>query len=212
MSQPERVSPKHETVMDVTVEQLARVYANAFLGAVSKLPNVDDLVEELNSLVSDVLDRYPQLEQMLKSSLVSPEKKEQLLDRAFKNSASPQLLNYLKVVARHSRLELLRAIARQVTKLHQERSGKADVEVRVAAELAPDVLEHIRARIQKALNMQPIMHVTVDPSLVGGIVVRVGDRLFDGSLRTQLEHVRHAMIDRATEQIETQPEKFFAAV
>jgi F-type H+-transporting ATPase subunit delta len=56
------------------------------------------------------------------------------------------------------------------------------------------------------------MHVTVDPSLVGGIVVRVGDRLFDGSLRTQLEHVRHAMIDRATEQIETQPEKFFAAV
>jgi F-type H+-transporting ATPase subunit delta len=210
MSQPERVSPKHETVMDVTVEQLARVYANAFLGAISKLPNVDDLVEELNSLVSDVIDRYPQLEQTLESSLVSPEQKEQILDRAFKNAASPQLLNFLKVVARHGRLELLRTIARQADKLHQERSGKADVEVRVAAELDSDVLDHIRARIQKAINMQPIMNVKVDPSLVGGIMVRVGDRLFDGSLRTQLEHVRQAMIDRATERIETQPEQFLA--
>jgi len=194
--------------MDVTVEQLARVYAKAFLGAIAKLPNVDDLVEELNSLVTDVLDRYPQLEQTLESSLVSAEQKEHILDRALSKSASPALLNFLKIVARHGRLELLRTIARQVAKLHQERSGRADVEIRVAAELAGDVLDHIRARIQKALNMQPIINVTVDPSLVGGIVVRVGDRLFDGSLRTQLENIRHAMIDRATERIETQPETF----
>jgi F-type H+-transporting ATPase subunit delta len=210
MSQPERVSPKHETVMDVTVEQLARVYALAFLNAVAKLPNGDDLVQELQSLVTDVLDRYPQLEHTLESSLVSPDQKEQLLDRIFSKHVSTPVLYFLKVVARHGRLELLRPISQQVAKLHQQRSGKQDVEIRVAAELGDDILETIRARIQKALNMQPVMKVKVDPSLVGGIVVRVGDRLFDGSLRTQLEHVRHAMIERATEMIETQPEKFLA--
>ena len=56
-----------------------------------------------------------------------------------------------------------------------------------------------------------MLHVTVDPSLIAGIVVRVGDRVYDGSVRTQLEHVRRAMIDRATEQIETQPERFMVA-
>jgi F-type H+-transporting ATPase subunit delta len=211
MSQPERVTPKHETVMDVTVEQLARVYALAFLGAIAELPNGDDLVQEYLSLVTDVLDCYPQLEKTLESSLVSPEQKEQLLDRIFGKAASTQVLNFLKVVTRHGRLELLRPIARQVAKLHQERSGFQDVEIRVAAELDSDILEHIGARIQKAINMQPVMNVKVDPSLVGGIVVRVGDRLFDGSLRTQLEHVRHAMIERATEHIETQREKFIAS-
>lgn len=211
MSQPERVTPKHDTVMDVTVEQLARVYALAFLGAVADLPNRDDLVQEYLSLVPDVLDRYPQLEKTLESSLVSAEQKEQLLDRIFGKAASTQVLNFLKVVARHGRLELLRPIARQAAKLHQERSGMQDVEIRVAAKLDNDVLETIRARIQKAINMQPVMNVKVDPSLVGGIVVRVGDRLFDGSLRTQLEHVRLAMIERAIEHIETQPEKFLAS-
>ena len=53
-----------------------------------------------------------------------------------------------------------------------------------------------------------MLHVTVDPSLIAGIVVRVGDRVYDGSVRTQFEHARAAMIDRATEQIETQPERF----
>ena len=55
MAMPERVSPKHETVMDVTVEQIARVYALAFLGAASKQPNADALVAELKSVVEDVL-------------------------------------------------------------------------------------------------------------------------------------------------------------
>ena len=58
------------------------------------------------------------------------------------------------------------------------------------------------------LNKQPVLHVTVDPSLIAGIWVRVGDRVFDGSIRTQLEHARRHMIDLATEKIETQPERF----
>src|SRR5437588_3042014 len=110
MAKPERVSPKYETVMDVTVERLARVYAQAFMGMAAKLPNADALVQELKSLVSDVLDHFPQLEKALNSSLISPVQKEQLLDRVFGSSASPQVLTFLKVLARHGRLNLLRSI------------------------------------------------------------------------------------------------------
>ena len=58
----ERVSPKHENVMDVTVEQLARVYAKAFMGIAAKSSNMEALVEELKSIVAEVLDRFPKLE------------------------------------------------------------------------------------------------------------------------------------------------------
>src|SRR4051812_37740983 len=122
MPQPEPVSPKHENVMDVTVEQLARVYAKAFMGVAARTSSAEALVEELKSIVADVLDRFPKLEEVLKSSLVSPEEKEALLNRVFGNAASIQVTNFLKVVARHGRLELLRSISRQAEKLFTEQS------------------------------------------------------------------------------------------
>lgn len=212
MAQPERVSPKHETVMDVAVEQLARVYAQAFMGVAGKLPDADGFVEELKSVVADVLDRFPQLEKTLGSSLISLEQKEQTLDRVFGKNASPQVLNSLKVVSRHGRLDLLRPIVRQLEKLHREHSGMTDVEVRVAAELDASLLADLQKQLQKALGKHPVLNVKIDPSLIAGIVVRVGDRVYDGSLHTQLENTRQAMIERATEQIETSPHRFLSAV
>jgi F-type H+-transporting ATPase subunit delta len=211
MPQSERVSPKHETVMDVTVEQVARVYAKAFMGFAAKAPKPESLVEELKSIVVDVLDRFPKLEEVLKSSLVSPEQKEALLDRLFSKAASTEVTNFLKVLARHGRLELLRPVSRQVDKLFTEQSGIADVDIRVATKLDDDIRKTIEARVEKAIGMKPRCNVTVDPNLIAGIVVRVGDRVFDGSMLTHLENARRAMIDRAIDQIETRSDSFVSA-
>jgi F-type H+-transporting ATPase subunit delta len=211
MPQSERVSPKHETVMDVTVEQVARVYAKAFMGFAAKAPKPELLVEELKAIVVDVLDRFPKLEEVLKSSLVSPEQKEALLDRLFSKAASTQVTNFLKVLARHGRLELLRPLSRQVDKLFTEQSGIADVDIRVATKLDDDIRQTIEARVEKAIGMKPRCKVTVDAGLIAGIVVRVGDRVFDGSMLTHLENARRAMIDRATDQIETRSDSFVSA-
>ena len=197
--------------MDVTIEQVARVYAKAFMGFAAKASNTEDLVQELKSIVSSVLDRFPKLEEVLKSSLVSPEQKEALLDRVFGKATSTQVTNFLKVLSRHGRLEILRPIARQADKLFTEMSGIADVDIRVAAELDDGIRKTIEARVEKAIGMKPRCHVTVDPDLIAGIVVRVGDRVFDGSLLTHLENARREMIDRATDQIETRPDSFVSA-
>src|SRR4051812_38478368 len=98
MSMPEGLSPKHETVMDVTVEQLARIYARAFMDAAAKSKHADGSVQELKSLVADVLNRFPKLEQVFKSSLISAEQKEELLGRVFGKAISAQVLNFLKVL------------------------------------------------------------------------------------------------------------------
>jgi F-type H+-transporting ATPase subunit delta len=78
----------------------------------------------------------------------------------------------------------------------------------VATALDDALRNEIEDRIQNALDKKPVLNVTIDPSLIAGIWVRVGDRVFDGSIRTQLEHARRRMIDLATEKIETQPERF----
>jgi F-type H+-transporting ATPase subunit delta len=204
-------SSKHETVMDVTEEQIARVYAKAFLGVVSPSANAVSLVEELNSFVNDVLDRFPKLEQALKSSLVAREQKEQLLDRILGGKASPEVVNFLKVLSRHGRLGLVRQVSRLATKMHAKQRGMTDVEIRVATPLDDGLRGELQSQLRKFLGTEPVLNISVDPSLIAGIVIRVGDRVYDGSVHNQLERARAAIIGRATEQIESRPERFMVA-
>jgi F-type H+-transporting ATPase subunit delta len=211
MAKLDRDKPKHETVMHVTAERIARVYATAFLEVAVKSPNAAALVEEVDSLLTDVLDHFPRLEETLRSALVSHEQKEQLLDRVLGQRASTELLNFLKVLSKHGRLNLLRPIARTLKKLHAERSGQREVELRVAIALDEAVRREIHEALRKKLNAEPVMRVVVDPSLLAGMVIRVGDRVYDSSIHTQLEHARRHMIDFAVEKIETEPERFVAS-
>lgn len=197
--------------MDVTEEQVARVYALAFLGVISKSAGAVALVEELASVVNDVLNRFPKLEQALKSSLVAQEQKERLLGRIFAGTASTEVLNVLKVMSRHGRLGIVRQVSRLATKLHAQQRGMTDVEVRVATPLDDVLRNEIHMQLRMVLGTEPVMNLKVDPSLLAGIVVRVGDRVYDGSVHTRLEHARAAMIDQATEQIEMRPERFMVA-
>ena len=137
---------------------------------------------------------------------------EQLLGRIFGGKVSKEVLNFLKVLSRHNRLGLVPLAAKLVTKLHAERRGLTDVEVRVAAPLDDATLSEIKNQLRKSLGKEPVVTMKVDPALIAGIVVRVGDRVYDGSVSSQLERTRAAMIHRATHQIDMQPERFFATV
>jgi len=208
----DRENPKYDNVMDVTEERVARVYATAFMEVAAKSNDATALVDEVSSLVVDVLDRHPRLEDTLRSALISSDDKVKSLDRMLSGRASAPMLNFVKVLAQHGRLGLLRPIARVLKKLNAERLGLTDVEVRVAAPIDAALQSEIENRLRKSLGAEPVLHVLVDSSLIAGIVVRIGDRVYDGSVKTQLEQARRSMIERITEKIETSPDRFMAAV
>jgi F-type H+-transporting ATPase subunit delta len=95
--------------------------------------------------------------------------------------------------------------------LDAQRRGQIDVEVRVATALDDALARDIETRLRSQLGGEPVLHVVVDPSLIAGLVIRVGDRVYDGSIQTQLEHARRAMIERATETIEMHADRFLSA-
>lgn len=208
MAKTEREKPRHDTVMDVTEERIARVYAQAFLGAVAKHPNAGDYVAEISTIVRDVLDQFPRLDQILRSALLAHEHKALVLDRVFGPWVATDVMHFLKVLSRHDRLGLLRTVARLVKELYAEQCGQLAVEVRVATELDESLQDQIRAQLSKQFGKDPVLNVIVDPSLIAGMVIRVGDRVYDGSVHTQLNIARKAMIARAVDLIETGSEKF----
>jgi F-type H+-transporting ATPase subunit delta len=193
---------------DVGVEHVATIYAEAFLGAAQSEGQTEQRLAEFDSLLADVLDVFPDLERVLVSGLVSHEDKVAVLDRTLGGQASPLLLNFLKVVSHHGRLEILRPIHREARKLFERMQGWVRVLVTTATPLDDPLAERVVEDLRRILPGKPILERRVDPSIIAGIVVRVGDTVYDGSVATQLETLRQQMIDRSAHEIQSRRNRF----
>jgi F-type H+-transporting ATPase subunit delta len=193
---------------EVGVERVAAVYAEAFLGAAAKEGPVPERIDELDSLVADVLDQFPALETVLASGLVAHEEKVALLDRLLGSRASPHLLRFLKVVSRHGRLDCLRAIRREVHRAFERMQGRVSVRVTTATPLEDAAAGRLVDSLRKTLEGEPVLQRVVDPGVLGGVVVRVGDTIYDASLAAQLESLRQQILDRSAHEIQSRRDRF----
>ena len=194
---------------DVAVEKVAEMYANAFLDALTAQGEpLADQIEQFDSLMNDVLAAHPTFEKILASTLVSPDEKIGILDRTLKTRASKTFLNFLKVVAKHGRLDILRAIHRETRNAYEKRLNRIPVKITTAVPLEGSVIASLTAKFREILGGDPTFQTTVDPEVIGGIVVRVGDTIYDASLLTQLKNVRQQMIDRSAHEIQSRRNRF----
>jgi F-type H+-transporting ATPase subunit delta len=211
MAEMHHTREPQDTVFDVDAERLARVYAEAGLNASGGLEQQESLVEELESLTGDVLSRNPRLEEIFRSELISEEEKLAMIDRIFSGRASGTTVTLLKVMARHKRLGLIRDVARVAGQLWLTRAGRVPVQLETANELDSALEQEILSSFAQVLRADPIVTHRVNPDLIAGFVIRVGDRVYDGSVRTRLEQLRHGMINRAVEAIQRNPERFMSS-
>lgn len=197
-----------DTVFDVDAERLAGVYASAGLDATGGIAEQEQVVNELEAIVGEVLSLDGRLQQILASVLIAAEEKVSMLDRLFQGKVSTTTLNLLKVMARHKRLSLLRDVAKVSRKLWQDRSGRIPVELETANPLDATLEKEILVAFGDVLGADPIVTQRVNPDLIAGFVIRVGDRVYDGSVRTRLERMRLNMIERAVDAIQRNPRQF----
>lgn len=198
---------ERRTSFDPGLEAVATVYARAFLGAVEPTGNTEAALGELSSFVADVLDAHPRFEAVLQSGLVAPDDKVAILDRVAKGM-SPLALNFLKVLARHGRLNALRAVQQTAGRLFDEARGRPRVEVATAAPLEDAQATRIVQKLRDMLGGEPNLVRNVNADLIGGAVLRVGDTIFDGSVATRLARVRAQMIQRTVHEIQRRRDRF----
>ncbi len=193
---------------EVGAQQVATVYARALLDAAEQQKQADAVVAELDSFIVDLLDKLPQLEAVLNSMVVEPEQKIGLLDRLLGGKANPLLLNFLKTLARHDRLDVLRPVHQSIHVLLDELRHNLRVEVRAAAPLGDPERQQIIALVARLFGGKPVLVEQVQPELIGGLVMRVGDTVYDGSIATHLEKLRQQMIDRSVHEIQSRRDRF----
>lgn len=199
--------PRPATVFDSDQQQLGETYARALVGLGQKTGATQQMLEQLSS-VSDVLGKLPKLGSMLQSPQIAPAEKMKLLEKAFSGRVDGQLMNFLKVVLEKRRFDCLPAIQASATKIFDELSGRLQATITTAEPIDDEGRRRVESRLADMLGKQIQLAAKTDPSIIGGMVVRVGDTVYDGSVRNQLNQVRARAKRQATDAIRTSLDRF----
>jgi F-type H+-transporting ATPase subunit delta len=190
------VEATHETVLDAGTAQsrLARVYAAALLAAAEKESprRADEAGAELAEFVRGVAS-HPDIGSFLTSPAVGKKKKAAALEPSLRN-ASELLRGLVGVLTQNNRLDLLRNVAAAYQQLLDQRAGRVPVKVTAAVELTDDERNKLAENLRAVLRQEPVLNVRIDPDLLGGLVVQVGDTVIDTSVRSRLQSLRSILL------------------
>ena len=196
-----------DTVFDTDQQQVGDIYAKGLLGFAQKAGNVDQLVDELGGVVG-AINELPKFKEALESPRIDGDQKASMIDKAFGGKVSKDLVNFLKILGNKGRFDCLNALLGSVRKMHDEMSGRVKAFVTTAEAIDDDVKNRIAEGLSKSLGKQVDLTANVDPGIIGGMVVRVGDTVYDGSVTSQLTQVRSQAIKRATDAIRSSIDTF----
>ena len=131
-----------------------------------------------------------------------------VLRSAFRGRSGDLFTNFLLVLNDHDRIELLRSVLAAYRAEYERRTNRMRVFVRTAVPLPEDQRERLLGELRQTFQREPVLETTIDPDLLGGIVVRVGDYQFDGSVRTRIENLRKQLIERSSHEIQSGRDRF----
>src|SRR5687768_5351725 len=170
------------------MEEIAQVYSRSLFEVAQEHGNLDRIKDELDAF-ADALAENRELSVFFFSPYFSTQEKEDGLRRTVVD-ADPTLVNFLQVLIENHRLPVIHRIRRQFDVLWDHENRRLPVEVTSAVELDRSVIEALEARIREQTGQTVELQSIVNPDILGGIVLRVGNSILDASVRHRLEQLR----------------------
>lgn len=174
-----------------------RSVARPFAAALFELAGRQGATEEWGGALETIVGLFEEEEavrEFLETPRVSAEEKKAVLGEALGGRVPAEVLNFLLLVLDRRRLRFLRPIADEYRALLDERLGRAHVEVSVARELDPAEVEELRGSLSRILGKEAVAHIQVRPEIVGGVVFKSQDMIYDGSVRRRLDRMKQRLL------------------
>jgi F-type H+-transporting ATPase subunit delta len=175
---------------------IARNYAEALLMLARKaddLPAWGRLIDE----VANAMERDDRLRRFLESPQVSADEKNAVLSKAYEDRAPRLFLRFLQRLVMNRRQMLIPDIANEYRDLVDEVEGRIHAQVTLAKDIDDEQRAEIARRLSHTLGKPVVPQVRINPNILGGIIVRVGDRVMDGSVRRRLGILRSRMLAKS---------------
>jgi F-type H+-transporting ATPase subunit delta len=149
---------------------------------------------QLADEVADAMQRDRTLHLFLESPRVAAAQKNRILARAFEGVLPPTFIRFLQALVNHRRQMLLPQIAREFHDLVDQVEGRLHATVSVSRDPDDGERRAISAELSRAYGKEVVPHFTLNPAILGGVVVRIGDTVLDGSVRRRLTTLRARML------------------
>lgn len=174
---------------------IARNYAEALLELARRAKDLEGWGQLLAG-VADAVGREPKLRAFLETPRVDTHAKIAVLRKALADRAPSAFVRFIESVVRHRRQMLIPEIAMEYADLVDEAANRLHADVTLAREPDAQLRKVIAERLSRAFAREVLPHITVDPRVLGGMVVRVGDTVIDGSVQRKLNRLRGQLLTR----------------
>jgi F-type H+-transporting ATPase subunit delta len=193
-----------------SAQRLAKVYAEALLNAAEKAGKAEALEPELEGLRT-LLGERADLAALIGSKGLKKSQRLPILDSAFQGKVDPLIFDFIQVLNGKERLDLLADTAREFRNLRDERAKRTRVVVRSAVPLSDAQRNNLQVMLEQSLQLTTIIEARVEPGLLGGLVVQVGDEVYDNSVRTRIDTLRNQLLSRSSYEIQVGRDRFSSA-
>ncbi len=173
------------------MEEIARVYAEALFESAKEVGKLDAIKEQLDQF-ADAVDGDRELQLFLFSPYFSSSEKQDGLSKAI-DGAEPELVNFLGLLAEKHRLPAIFRIRRRFDDLWAQENKRLEVTVTSAVELDPELVQRIGSEIERQTDQSVDLQSKVDGDILGGLVLQVGNKVLDASVRNRLEKLRKSV-------------------
>lgn len=178
----------------MSTEAIGRRWARAIFEIGKETGTLAALTREIGAF-ADLYGSNAELAEVLDNPLVpEPQREGVIVDIAGRLNLSETARSSLRLLAQKRRLRALPDVARQLARLADEEAGVIRAEVTSAADLSPSYLDRLRGELERATGKRVAITHRKDPSLIAGVVTKIGDQVIDGSVRARLAGFREALL------------------
>lgn len=178
----------------MTNETIARNYAATLFELALKNQSLDAYAEGMDTVLA-LVDQNPNFRLFLETPRIADRDKKELLKKVFGEVLPRPLLNFLQVMVDKRRQRLLGAIAEEFHARLDEHKGRIHVRVTLARELDSGAVEELSRKLSALLGKETIPHVRINPAVLGGVYLKTGDTVYDGTLRRRIKQLRRQLVN-----------------
>jgi ATP synthase F1 delta subunit len=170
------------------MEEIARVYAQALFEAARDTDQLDEIHDQLDEF-ADAMQESNDMRVFFFSPYFSSTEKREAIKAAI-SGASDELVNFLELLVEKHRMPAIFQIRDRFDDLWAEAKGRLEVKLTSAVELDSDVVEKVRGEVERQTDREIDMTSEIDPEILGGLVLQVGNKVLDASVRSKLDRLR----------------------
>ena len=197
------MNPPPSSGVSVEEMQVGKIYAEAIWPIAQAQKLGQELADELDALVESLVGKLPKFAIFMNVGTVTAGERQRVLDKALKGRVSELCYRLICVLNEHDRLGTLRAVARRLRQLAGDARGRIRVEVASAAAVEDGQKEQLHGTLAKKFAADPDISYRVDPALLGGVRIAVGETVFDYSVRANLERLREEILTRSAHEVQS---------